>query len=398
MKHMCKAIVSLVLVIAILSSFALPVHAEELKTGIGIVTASCLRLRSEPSTDSEIIGKAYYGDSVVIIKDLGDWYLVNCNLETGYMYKDYIHFKERENVKLGYARFDYVTNIRSGPGTDNSIIDQARKGETCFIIGFNCEWFKVTYDGQTGYVRSDLVTLLEMPYSNYGSKGNTYRTDSSSSSSVSSASTSSSASSSASSSSSSASTSSSSSSASASSSSSSASASNSSSSSSASNSSSSSNASNSSSSASASNSSSSASTSSSSASSASTGSSIGQQMVDYAMQFLGYRYVWGGSSPSTGFDCSGLTSYVAKHFGYSIGRSAAAQITAGSYVSLGNLQPGDIVLFNRTYASSAAATHAGIYIGNHKFIHAANSRTGVVIGDLTTSYYASRFVCGRRLG
>ena len=389
MKHMCKAIVSLVLVIAILSSFALPVHAEELKTGIGVVTASCLRLRSEPSTDSEIIGKAYYGDSVVIIKDLGDWYLVNCNLETGYMYKDYIHFKERENVKLGYARFDYVTNIRSGPGTDNSIIDQARKGETCFIIGFNCEWFKVTYDGQTGYVRSDLVTLLEMPYSNYGSKGNTYRTGSSSSSSVSSASTSSSASSSASSSSSSASTSSSSSSSSTSSSSSS---------SSASNSSSSSNASNSSSSASASNSSSSASTSSSSASSASTGSSIGQQMVDYAMQFLGYRYVWGGSSPSTGFDCSGLTSYVAKHFGYSIGRSAAAQITAGSYVSLGNLQPGDIVLFNRTYASSAAATHAGIYIGNHKFIHAANSRTGVVIGDLTTSYYASRFVCGRRLG
>ena len=344
MKHMRKAIVSLILVIAILSSFAVPVHAEELKTGIGVVTASCLRLRAEPSTDSEIIGKAYYGDSVVIIKDLGDWYLVNCNLEIGYMYKDYIHFKERENVKLGYARFDYVTNIRSGPGTDNSIVDQARKGETCFIIGFNCEWFKVTYDGQTGYVRSDLVTLLEMPYSNYGSKGNTYRTDSSSSSSVSSASTSSSASS------------------------------------------------------SASSSSSSASTSSSSASSASTGSSIGQQMVDYAMQFLGYRYVWGGSSPSTGFDCSGLTSYVAKHFGFSIGRSAAAQITAGSYVSLGNLQPGDIVLFNRTYASSAAATHAGIYIGNHKFIHAANSRTGVVIGDLTTSYYASRFVCGRRLG
>ena len=389
MKHMRKAIVSLILVIAILSSFAVPVHAEELKTGIGVVTASCLRLRAEPSTDSEIIGKAYYGDSVVIIKDLGDWYLVNCNLEIGYMYKDYIHFKERENVKLGYARFDYVTNIRSGPGTDNSIVDQARKGETCFIIGFNCEWFKVTYDGQIGYVRSDLVTLLEMPYSNYGSKGNTYRPDSSSNSSSSSSTASSSSSSSTASSASSSSTASSASSSSASSSSSSSSASSSSSSSSASNSASSS---------SASSSSSSSSASSSSASSASTGSSIGQQMVDYAMQFLGYRYVWGGSSPSTGFDCSGLTSYVAKHFGFSIGRSAAAQITAGSYVSLGNLQPGDIVLFNRTYASSAAATHAGIYIGNHKFIHAANSRTGVVIGDLTTSYYASRFVCGRRLG
>ena len=64
MKHMRKAIVSLILVIAILSSFTVPVHAEELKTGIGVVTASCLRLRAEPSTDSEIIGKAYYTGAI----------------------------------------------------------------------------------------------------------------------------------------------------------------------------------------------------------------------------------------------------------------------------------------------------------------------------------------------
>lgn len=121
-------------------------------------------------------------------------------------------------------------------------------------------------------------------------------------------------------------------------------------------------------------------------------------MVSYAMQYLGYRYTYGGASPSTGFDCSGLTSYVAKHFGYRIGRSAADQLSAGTYVSRADLQPGDIVLFERTYSSSARATHAGIYIGNNQFIHAANSRTGVVIGDLNSSYYSSRFVCGRRLG
>lgn len=115
MKHTCKALAALVLAISILASVAAPVQATEIKTGIGIVEASCLRLRAKPSTDSEVVGKAYYGDSVVIIREVGDWYLVNCNLEIGYMYKDYIQFKEKENVKLGYASFDAVTNIRKGP-------------------------------------------------------------------------------------------------------------------------------------------------------------------------------------------------------------------------------------------------------------------------------------------
>ena len=96
-------------------------------------------------------------------------------------------------------------------------------------------------------------------------------------------------------------------------------------------------------------------------------------MANFAMQYLGYRYTYGGAAPSTGFDCSGLTSYVAKQFGYSIGRTANQQLSAGTYVSRSNLQPGDIVLFERTYVSSERATHAGIYIGNGQFIHAANT-------------------------
>ena len=60
--------------------------------------------------------------------------------------------------------------------------------------------------------------------------------------------------------------------------------------------------------------------------------------------------------------------------------------------------PGDVVLFERTYSSSARATHSGIYIGNGQFIHAANSRKGVIITSLSDSYYASRFICGRRYG
>lgn len=121
----------------------------------------------------------------------------------------------------------------------------------------------------------------------------------------------------------------------------------------------------------------------------------GDKMAAYALKYVGYRYVYGGSSPR-GFDCSGFTWHVAKQFGYSIGRTTSAQRYAGTYVSYSNLQPGDIVLFERTYAASGC-THAGIYIGDNQFVHAANSRRGVVVNYLTEDYYYSRFVCGRRL-
>ena len=115
---------------------------------------------------------------MVIIREVDDWYLVNYNLEIGYMAKEYVEFNEKKNVKLGYAMFDSSSNVRSGPGTDTDIVARAPKDETCFIIGFNNDWYKVSFNGQIGYVRSDLLTLLEIPYSNFGSKGNTYHEDS----------------------------------------------------------------------------------------------------------------------------------------------------------------------------------------------------------------------------
>lgn len=103
MKRICKGMLCLILALSILAGMAIPAMATELKTGIGIVTTSCLRLRAKPNTDSEVIGKAYYGDAVVIIREVDDWYLVNCNLEIGYMHKDYLDLRERKNVRLGYA-------------------------------------------------------------------------------------------------------------------------------------------------------------------------------------------------------------------------------------------------------------------------------------------------------
>ena len=116
------------------------------------------------------------------------------------------------------------------------------------------------------------------------------------------------------------------------------------------------------------------------------------------MQFKGYRYVYGGASPS-GFDCSGMIYYIYKQFGYNVGRTCTAQYYNGyPHISRANLRPGDIVLFERTYTDTCPATHSGIYIGNGQFIHAANTRLGVIVTSIDSDYYASRFLCGVRIG
>jgi cell wall-associated NlpC family hydrolase len=103
-------------------------------------------------------------------------------------------------------------------------------------------------------------------------------------------------------------------------------------------------------------------------------------MVDYAMRYLGYPYVWATHGPAS-FDCSGFTYWVAMNvMGKNIGYGTWTQVAAGTPVSRSSLQPGDLVFFQNTY--TAGLSHVGLYIGNNKFIHAQNESTGVVISDL----------------
>ena len=118
----------------------------------------------------------------------------------------------------------------------------------------------------------------------------------------------------------------------------------------------------------------------------------GETIVNYAAQFLGTPYAYGGSSPS-GFDCSGFVSYVYGSFGYSLNRTAAGQNSNGIWVSRDNLQPGDIVLFN----TSGGISHSGIYVGDDTFIHAVKPGTPLQYESMNSSYYSSRYVSARRI-
>lgn len=120
-------------------------------------------------------------------------------------------------------------------------------------------------------------------------------------------------------------------------------------------------------------------------------------IVDSAMQHLGTRYVYGGSS-SSGFDCSGFTMYMYQQLGYSLPHTATGQWQSGigtKVYSIGELQPGDLVFFNDPSRNAGkACSHAGIYIGNGQHIHASSSKSGVVISDLTSGYYNKYFIGG----
>lgn len=120
------------------------------------------------------------------------------------------------------------------------------------------------------------------------------------------------------------------------------------------------------------------------------------ELIKYAKQFLGTKYVYGGASPS-GFDCSGFTSYVFKQFGYKLNRVSRDQANNGVKVSKSNLQKGDLLLFSSSRSSNKIG-HVGIYIGGGDFIHASSgSKYRVIISSLSEPFYVDTYITARRI-
>ena len=120
-------------------------------------------------------------------------------------------------------------------------------------------------------------------------------------------------------------------------------------------------------------------------------------MLTEAEKYLGMPYVWGGSSPSTSFDCSGFVSWVINHSGWNVGRLGAKSLcNICTPVSPANARPGDLVFFINTYDAPDpnAPTHCGIYVGNNMMIHCGSP---ISYANLNTNYWQNHFYCYGRL-
>lgn len=112
-------------------------------------------------------------------------------------------------------------------------------------------------------------------------------------------------------------------------------------------------------------------------------SELGAQVANYALQFVGNPYVYGGTSLTNGADCSGFVMKVYENFGYSIPRTADVQATVGAEVSLSALAPGDLVFYDH---GTGSIKHVALYIGNGQIVHASNSVTGIIVSNM---YYST---------
>ena len=173
MKRLTRTICILLAIFLFAGTTTFGVSAKDgtLTTHVAVVDASALRLRSGPSTSTATLAYASRGEYVIITGKTGSWYQVSFNLKTGYMHEDHLSTYTRRNVELGYGSVNgNKVNVRSGPSTSYSSLTRANSGEKAYIIGFNNQWYKVIFDTQVGYIRSDYLDLTEIPYENKASQ------------------------------------------------------------------------------------------------------------------------------------------------------------------------------------------------------------------------------------
>lgn len=259
-----------------------------------VTSSGKLRMRSGPGTSYSIITSLSPGTVVKNLGTSGSWYKVQHGDYVGYVSGDYV--TPVSDTASSYDGIKVTSNgrlnMRSGAGTSYSIVTTLPSGAVAKLISTHSNWYKVTYNGYTGFVSADYCQLVDYD-------------------------------------------------------------------------------------------------------AAVSVDSIRESVVAYAKTFLGTKYVYGGNTPETGFDCSGFVKYVLAEYGYSIPRTSASQYSATARISKSELKLGDLIFFG----SSGTVSHVGMYIGENNFIHAENSTTGVCISSLSSSYYTSHYIgCGRVIG
>lgn len=355
--------------------------ATDVALGTGTVKcSSSVNFRSAPNTSSTSYGELKNGTKVNVVGVSSGWYKVTYNGKTGYIHPDYITLASSSagtaiapsntvtstTGTAGTVKCSSSVNLRSAANTSSSILAELKNGTAVTVVSTANGWCKVTYSGKTGYIKQDYVSTTGSASNNTSASTGTaavvkcsstvnFRSAASTSSTilgelkngtaVTVISTS--------------------------------------------------------------NGWSKVSyagktgyisadylvtaSSGTAISPSNTAASVSisakrQSVLNYAAQFLGVPYVYGGSTPS-GFDCSGFTSYVFKNTVGSIPRVAQAQYDATTRVSRDDLLPGDLVFFG---SSTSSISHVGIYVGSNQFIHAPSTGDVVKYSSLTGSY-ATRY-------
>lgn len=356
--------------LAVLTAVFLAVTALAAPPSEGYVNADALRLRAAPSTDAATITYLSSGEAVQILQEMGEWYQVDYEGYTGYVYGAYITTRDSQSLsaasmgellagKTGVITASSV-NFRAAPSTDENVYATLSEGTQVVIDSISGGWCKVSVDGQQGFVNADYLSVDGLPLVNpkgvvTGSCVNV-RTEPTTESGIltkvyagnmvdltalegewyavsvdgtkgyihsdyvrlytpGDA------------------------------------------------------------------------------------NGVGAQAAASAYDYLGVRYAYGGASPR-GFDCSGFTMYIYSLLGYSLPHSATSQWkNTGTYVDRADLQPGDLVLFcDPAQSGGKACSHVGIYVGDGQFIHATSSATGYVkVNDLSEDYYSRYYVGAKRV-
>lgn len=372
--HSSKRLLRLALSGALAASMFIP---SSLAVYQAQVKADSLYLRQSPGGD--IITTLSNGTTLAVLDNSSSWYKVAVNGQEGYVSGEYLTGTTTEDFALGTGTIvcDTTVNFRSQPNTSSSVLASLKNGTAVTVTGISNGWFKATYNGQSGYISGDYVSFGGSSSSSTSSSASTSTSSTQSAKVVCDTTV---------------------------------------------------------------NFRSQPNTSCTVLASLAngtvvtvTGSSNGwytatyngmtgylsadyvqltgsvtqssnavsyngtsakrAAVLEYAAQFLGTPYVYGGSTPS-GFDCSGFTSYVFKNTVGSIPRVAQSQFDATTRVSREELLPGDLVFFG---SSASSISHVGIYVGDDQFIHSPHTGDVVKYDSLNSSYYSSRFQGGGRV-
>ena len=313
---------------------------------IGVsVAEGYVRVREKADTTSKVVGKLYRGSAAKIVERQGDWVKIRSGKVTGYIKKDFLAIGFSVERLVGEFGTKYATvttqtlKVREAKNPDCKILTLVPEGETYRVVRDDKEWAKIEVDdGTKGFVSKDYVKVsvrfkqavsIEEEEAEARRKAaadtaadeNPVRTTSSSNRHSSSRSSNRHSSS----------------------------------------------------------RSSSHRTTVSEPDSNNSASGSGGSVVSYAKNFLGNRYVWGGTSLKTGADCSGFVQSIFRKFGVSLPRSSREQATVGTRVSLSSARPGDLVFYAK---EGRPVHHVAIYMGGGRVIHSKDSNSGVVTSNV----------------